>query len=58
MKSIEEVKAAYESGQKIHWINEGYSLRKSKSGDWWIDCVNGSVTPLNGYKAEDFFAAK
>lgn len=58
MKSIEEVKAAYEDGAKIHWMNEGYSLRKSKSGDWWIDCFNGFISPLDNHEPANFFIAK
>ncbi len=57
MKTIEEVKAAVERGEKVHWKNSGYTLRKDKRGEWWVDCCNGFVTPLNGHKPEDFHTA-
>ena len=58
MKTIEEAKAAHESGQKVYWMNEGYFLRKDKSGEWWINCVNGFVSPLLNHDTEHFFTAK
>lgn len=57
MKTIEEAKAAVERGETVHWKNSGYTLRKDKRGEWWVDCCNGFVTPLNGHKPEDFHAA-
>jgi hypothetical protein len=57
MKTIEEAKAAVERGETVHWKNSGYTLRKDQRGEWWVDCCNGFVTPLNGHKPEDFHTA-
>lgn len=55
MQTIEEAQAAVERGESVHWKNFGYSLRKDRHGEWWVDCVNGFVAPLKGHKPEDFF---
>lgn len=54
MKTIEEVKAAVERGETVHWKSLAYTVRKDKHGDWWVDCITGFVTPMRGHKAEDF----
>jgi len=55
MNTIEQVKEAVESGQTVYWSSRSYKLRKDPKGEWWIDCSNGYITPLNGHRAEDFF---
>jgi len=57
VQTIEELKQAVERGETVHWKNEAYALRKYGSGDWYVVCINGYVSPLNGHKPEDFFIA-
>ena len=34
--TLEQIKAAVESGQTVHWANDGYSVVKDNLGQWLI----------------------
>jgi hypothetical protein len=55
--TIEQAQDAVSKGQTVHWHNPAYTLRKDSKGGWWVDCINGHVAPLQGYKSEDFYLA-
>ena len=56
--TLDEVKAAVESGSTVHWKSTSYTVRKGSDGDYRIDCANGNVAFLGkDYKAQDFFTA-
>lgn len=37
--SVGDIKAAVESGQKVHWKHEGYQVLKDSIGQWHIKCL-------------------
>jgi hypothetical protein len=62
---IDEIKAAVDSGQSVHWANEGYRIHKDNLGQYLITYeLNGSTIGLtdqsghrlNGDEA-DFFVS-
>ena len=36
--TLEQIKAAVESGQTVHWVNDGYRVVKDNLGQWLIVC--------------------
>ena len=38
--TLEEIKAAVESGKTVHWANDGYRVVKDGLGQWFIFCDN------------------
>lgn len=36
--TLEEIKAAVEAGQTVHWTNELYRVIKDDTGQWLIHC--------------------
>ncbi len=45
-KSIDEIKAAVESGRRVCWANTGYSVIKDGLGQWLIKHQDGSCIGL------------
>ena len=63
--TLEEIKAAVDAGQTVHWANTGYVVHKDRLGQYLITYVpNGSCIGLtdrgghrlNGKEAEFFIA--
>ncbi|SDX75379.1 hypothetical protein [Roseicitreum antarcticum] len=63
--TIDEIKAAVDAGQTVHWANTGYRVHKDRLGQYLITYVpNGSCIGLtdrggqrlNGDEAEFFVA--
>ena len=63
--TLEEIKAAVDAGQTVHWANTGYVVHKDRLGQYLITYVpNGSGIGLtdrgghrlNGKEAEFFIA--
>ena len=63
--TIEEIKAAVDAGQAVHWANTGYVVHKDRLGQYLISYLpNGSCIGLtdrsghrlNGKKPEYFIA--
>jgi len=63
--TLEEIKAAVDAGQTVHWANTGYVVHKDRLGQYLITYVpNGSCIGLtdraghglNGREAEFFIA--
>ena len=63
--TLEDIKAAVDAGQTVHWVNTGYVVRKDRLGQYLIIYVlNGSCIGLtdrsghrlNGKEAEFFIA--
>jgi len=63
--TIDEIKAAVDAGQTVHWANTGYVVHKDRLGQYLITYVpNGSCIGLtdrsgqrlNGDEAEFFIA--
>lgn len=60
--NLDEIKAAVDAGQTVHWANRSYRVVKDSIGQWLIKCDNGYCIGLtwrdgvtvNG-KPEDFF---
>lgn len=45
--TLEEIKAAVESGKTVYWSNRNYMIIKDNLGRWLIRCVlNGSCIAL------------
>ena len=60
--TLEEIKAAVEAGQTVHWSNSRYRVVKDRLGQWLIVCDGGSTTGLTwrdgvtmNEKPEEFF---
>ena len=63
--TLDEIKAAVDAGQAVHWVNIGYRVHKDRLGQYLITYVpNGSCIgltdqsghQLNGQEAEFFIA--
>ena len=63
--TLEDIKAAVDAGQTVHWTNTGYVVHRDRLGQYLITYVpNGncigltdrSGQRLNGYEAEFFIA--
>jgi hypothetical protein len=67
--TLEQIKAAVEAGQTVHWANSGYTVVKDRIGQWLIvwdlggrseHCIG--LTWLDGITMngapEEFFIAK
>ncbi|MCK8485273.1 hypothetical protein MUY21_14610 [Aliiroseovarius sp. S2029] len=63
--TLDEIKAAVDAGQTVHWANTGYVVQKDRLGQYLITYVlNGSCIGLtdregqrlNGKEAEFFIA--
>ena len=63
--TLDEIKAAVDAGQTVHWANTGYFVQKDRLGQYLITYVpNGSCIGLtdregqrlNGKEAEFFIA--
>lgn len=63
--TLEEIKAAVDAGQTVHWVNTGYVVHKDRLGQYLISYLpNGSCIGLtdrkgqrlNGKEAEFFIA--
>ena len=63
--TLDEIKAAVDAGQTVHWANTGYVVHKDRHGQYLITYVpNGSCIGLtdrsghrlNGKEAEFFLA--
>lgn len=67
--NLEQIKAAVERGETVHWRNEAYRVEKDSIGQWWIVCQSKDLThgstigltwkdgkTLNG-KESEFFCA-
>jgi hypothetical protein len=63
--TLDEIKAAVDAGQTVHWVNTGYVVQKGRLGQYLITYVpNGSCIGLtdrgghglNGKEAEFFIA--
>jgi len=63
--TIQEIKAAVDSGKTVHWSNTGYVVIKDRCGHYYIKCVSNDSyigltwtdgTTLNGKEAEFFLA--
>jgi len=63
--TIDEIKAAVDAGQTVHWASNGYVVHKDRLGQYLITYVpNGSCIgltdraghQLNGKEAEFFIA--
>ena len=60
--NLDEIKAAVEDGQTVHWANDGYTVVKDELGQWFILYIDGDAigltwrdgTTLNG-KPEEFY---
>ena len=61
--TLEEIKSAVESGQKVFWKNTGYEVIKDRIGQWFIKCnfnnhliglTHADKVTMNG-KPEDFW---
>ena len=60
--TLEQIKAAVESGKTVYWKNDAYRVVKDRLGQWLLMCSNGSATgltwqdgvTLNG-SPEDFY---
>lgn len=60
--TLEQIKAAVESGQQVCWKNDCYRIVNDSIGQWLIQCSNGHCIGLtwrdgitmNG-KPEDFY---
>lgn len=61
--NLDEIRAAVERGETVHWANDGYTVHKDGHGQWLIQCDwnlscigltwNDGVT-MNG-RPEDFY---
>jgi hypothetical protein len=64
--TLDEIKAAVDAGQTVHWANTGYVVHKDRLGQYLITYVpNGScigLTDRSGYwlngKEAEFFIAR
>ena len=63
--TLDEIKAAVDAGQTVHWVNTGYVVHKDRLGQYLISYLpNGSCIGLNdregqrlnGKEAEFFIA--
>ena len=63
--TLDEIKAAVESGETVHWSNSSYTVRKDSAGQWLVVCArNGHCAGLTwrdgrtmDYKPADFYLA-
>lgn len=64
--TLDEIKAAIAAGKRVHWVNTGYDVIKTGSGDYlivWqkdknaIGLTWGDGVTMNG-KPEQFFIAE
>ena len=64
--TLEEIKAAVEAGQTVHWANRGYRVHRDRLGQYLImhhrsgstiGLTNRAGTRLNGDEAAFFIAA-
>jgi hypothetical protein len=61
--TLDEIKAAVERGETVHWANTGYRVIKDSIGQWLIICDHNQscigLTWMDGVtmngKPEDFF---
>lgn len=56
MLTLEAAKVAVKRGETIHWKNYGYTLIL-KSGDLYVRCDNGHITPITKCEHSDLFSA-
>lgn len=45
--TLDEIKAAVERGETVHWVNHGYTVIKDSIGQWLIAYLPG--TPNENY---------
>lgn len=64
--TLDEIKAAVDAGKRVHWVNTGYDVIKTGSGDYlivWqkdknaIGLTWGDGVTMNG-KPKQFFIAE
>lgn len=65
--TLQEIKAAVESGQRVFWKNSGYEVRKDIIGQWNIVCLHNQncigltwsdEVTLNGREKEFYIGPK
>lgn len=42
--TLDEIKAAVEAGETVHWANDGYTVVKDNLGQWLIVCGSNGYT--------------
>lgn len=55
MQSIESIKQAVDSGNRVYWINESYPVIKDKLGQYLVHHADICVGLNTGYRPIDFY---
>ena len=63
--TLEQIKTAVDNNKTVHWANNGYIVKRSNKGDYYIQHHSGNYigltwqdgVTLNG-KPEEFYIAK
>jgi len=51
--TLEDIKAAVDAGQTVHWVNTGYVVHKDRLGQYLISYLpNGSCIGLTDWKGQ------